>query len=375
MTTVIGVVNNPYTQKFEAPGAGLYFVTGLIFLVTTPFLYFKCNYTKPYGLQGQANKKAGFSKEKINLHLIFIISVFAILTTVPTILQTTSKVEMLESRDNIYIGVAYGTLPILGFILSYRINNKKYIGYFVFVVLLVFVLGSRRAAALSLICYVLICLEGMRFAPIFKWKVILVGIFSLVFIVLGKTYYSYFLIYGISGTKVWLDNFSYQYFITGNELLGRSAILNSVIENRFAIDGVESFKSFLAIQPLPLKYFSFKSSYFNDEFQSVLFPGINYGMAYNPWAEAYSWGGEVGVLIYATIIPYLLYKLKLIYKRSSLGVSSIVMLIAVIIAFWVHRNSLATELAYIRNALYPSIVILFFSYIFYRAKLKFKNNK
>lgn len=362
-TTVFGIVSDPYTKTFNTPHAGTYVVTGVIFLVTIPFLF-----TKKISYHKTKLSYCSFQKENLHLFLIFMFNFLALAITAPLLLQASDKVSALESSNNVIITTAYNTLPVLGFILSMKTKNKKYIIYFLCVVLTVFLLGSRRASALILISYLLIALEGVRFSPIIKWKVMLVGMTGILLIILGKTYYGYFLKYGLSGTGIWLSNFNYEYLLTGNELLGRSSILNAVIEKNFSIDKMENFKSFLAIQPIPLSYFSFSSSYFNDEFQGVLFPGINYGMAYNPWAEAYSWGGILGVIMYSFLIPYTLYMLWIYYKKSSLGLSSIIMLLAVIISFWVHRNSLATELAYVRNALYPCLFIFFLCNILYRLK-------
>lgn len=82
-------------------------------------------------------------------------------------------------------------------------------------------------------------------------------------------------------------------------------------------------------------------------------------MAYNIWAEGYSWMGIWGIAIYALLIPLSLRWLWYTYKVNNDVIwGKVVLLLGVLIAFWIHRNSLATTLGFIRNLIYPSFALI-----------------
>src|SRR5690606_34677704 len=94
-------------------------------------------------------------------------------------------------------------------------------------------------------------------------------------------------------------------------------------------------------------------------------PGIRYGMAYNPWAEAYSFGRYFGVFLYSTsIISILLLCEYGFFKSVSAFWKAAYLILGVYFIVWIHRNSLGSQLAYIRNFIYPVFSFSMFGWVF-----------
>ncbi|MDV4312146.1 O-antigen polymerase [Acinetobacter indicus] len=291
---------------------------------------------------------------------------------VPVLLTASNKVEALELNNNIVVSIFYEMFPAIGLLMAYKFKNKKYLLIFLVMTLVVMFLGTRRAFAMSLIGIMIIQVsESFRLVSMYKY--ILFGIASLMLIILGKTFYGYVLFYGLfDGFNEWKNNFTLNYFFEGSEFLTTSAILQSVAQNNFTVDSINIYKSLLAIQPIPLDFFGFSSSFFNDAFQPILFPSLNYGMAYNPWAEAYSWFGYIGVFVYGLIFPLILTFFWKGYKTSTQIFSILFLVLGITLAFWIQRNSLGSILAYIRNILYPFLMIILLVSIVKKFLVKYK---
>lgn len=272
-----------------------------------------------------------------------------------------SKKDLLESVDFKYV-VLTSLIPVFLFV-SVRIQRYWLASVFFGMALVLFLFGSRRA--------LVVCALGVWLAFYSDKKMILarqlflavVALFGLFFVMAGKTLYGSLLANGMSGFSIWWDAFDFNLLLQGGEFLGRSGILQATVVKDFSIPFWVVPGSLLAALPVPLSWFDLSSSMFNDLFQAELFPGIEYGMAYNPWAEAYSWFGYIGVVTYSVLIPFFLacvdYAWRKIYGDKIFGL--ILVVLGLLVAFWVHRNSLGSELAYLRNLFYPSFILCSFA--------------
>lgn len=348
---LFGVVINVYTQTFEAATPDLFVVMSIPYLIVSLFLIANNNY--------EIISRRSFVTEKIALNVFLISSLIAISAYIPTLLSSASKVELLEN-SNLFSMVLYQTLPVAGFLLSLKSKSKKFLIIFSLILLFMLIFGGRKSVTAAFLAGAVIFLENKPLRLIEKYKFILISCLLLIVLVLSKTLYGFVLSAGpIEGFKAWVDRFEFRYLLTGSEFLGRSSLLEAVLVNDFKTDKIYYFYSFLALLPIPLSYFNYSSSYFNDQFQPALFPSIEYGMAYNIWAEAYSAFGYIGIICISAFIPFILQKLWKLYTKSNTVFSVIVLLIGVTIAFWIQRNSLATIFAYTRNILYPMVIIYF----------------
>lgn len=345
-------VYDPTHKIYNTPVDQVYITMGIAFLGSVPFLFFENNFQRKY--------ERPLKNESLPLFIIAIFSLIGFFYVVPVLLGASNKVEALELNTNIIFAIFYEIFPAIGFLMAYKYKNKKFLIFFLALVVIVLLFGTRRSFAMALIGLMVIGMpSSLRLAS--KYKYILFGFFALILIILGKNFYGYVLFYGLfEGLSEWRNNFTLDYFFEGSEFLSTSAILQAVTENNFKVDTINIFKSLLAIQPIPLEYFNFSSSFFNDSFQPVLFPSLNYGMAYNPWAESYAWLSYLGVIIYSVFFPFILIVFWKYYRKSTMPLVSILFLgLGLTLAFWVQRNSLGSILAYMRNILYPFLLVIF----------------
>lgn len=344
-------VYDPIHKLYNVPVDQVYITMGIAFLGAVPFLFPGNNFQKKI--------EKTLKYENLPLLIVAVFSLIGFFYVVPVLLSATNKVEALELNTNIIFAIFYEVFPAIGFLMAYKYKNKKFLIFFIALVVIVLLFGTRRSFAMALIGLMVIGMP-LPLRLVSKYKYILFGFLALVLVILGKNFYGYILFYGLfDGLTEWKNNFTLDYFFEGSEFLSTSAILQAVAESNFKVETINIFKSLLAIQPIPLEYFNFSSSFFNDSFQPVLFPSLNYGMAYNPWAEAYAWLGYLGVCIYSISFPFLLMFFWKYYRKSRVSLISILFLaLGLTLAFWVQRNSLGSILAYIRNILYPFLLIL-----------------
>lgn len=351
-----GIVANVYSGLYEKPDTDIFIVMAIPYLIVAIFIVATKKSIKN-------NMNRDYLSEKVALNIFLILSLIGFLLYVPTILSSSSKVDLLEDT-NLLSAIIYSNMPVVGFLLAIKVKNKKFILMFSAMLLFLALFGARRSIAIACIGTAIIMLQNRPLRLITKYKFVIGALIALLAVVLSKTLYGYILGYGISqGISEWLKGFDSKFLMTGSEFLSTSALLNSVIINDFTTDKIYYFYSFLALQPLPLSYFNYSSSYFNDVFQPELFPGIKYGLAYNIWAESYSAFGYIGVFFLSLFIPFVLSKLWIIYCRSKNVFSIIILTVGIIFAFWIQRNSLATIFAYTRNVFYPLILIYMLIYI------------
>ena len=344
-----GSVRNIYIESFVVPDEQTYIVMGIPYYISTFFIILKNSYN--------FDKNVDVFHEKITLKLLLLLSSVGMFLYLPTIFSSSSKVELLEN-SNLMVQILYANIPIIGFLLSLLLKNKKFILIFLLFLIVLFLFGARRSIALAFIGSLIIFFINNPLRLISKIKWISLGGIALFLVVLSKTMYGYILARGvINGFKGWYSDFDWNFLFTGSEFLTTSTILNTVIISNFTTDKLYYFYSFLALQPIPLSYFGYSSSYFNDMFQPALFPSISYGMAYNPWAEVYSAFGYIGVIFFSLFICFSLRGMWYLCFRSNRVLLVILIFFGTLVAFWVERNSLATLLAYVRNVLYPLLII------------------
>lgn len=295
--------------------------------------------------------------------------VFLTAQNIGSLTQAGSKVEVLEGAGATYI-LLTALVPVV-FACAYSMR-RWWVALLAFAIAcLLFVFGSRRTLAILFLIWIYWGLSGQTLVLARKFGYLAIGVFLLLLVVLGKSFYGYFLVYGWDGIGLWWGAVDMRSLSSGAEFLSTSAILHYVVERDFAVPLWAVPVGILSALPIPLSYFGLSSSLFNDLFQGILFPGIAYEMAYNPWAEAYSWLGVVGVGIYAVAIPVSLLILeRLFHSMRSRAKSAILLTMMVYLAFWVHRNSFGSELAYLRNIFFPSAILYAISLVLAKVSLR-----
>lgn len=288
-----------------------------------------------------------------------------------SLLEVSSKRELVGNTDIriiIFLVLLYYSSFLLFLSKSYlwKAGSLVIIGFTMY-------LGFRSYAAIFLITVILIHQDVRKIKLNFN-KLVVLSVLSpilLIGLVLSKRTYAHIKANGFfqGVSDVFYGNVDYSDSINaGSEFLGTQYILQAVIEEGSNFDVVNFLNSFVGLQPIPTSFFGINSSAFNDFFQASFFPGVNYGMGYNPWAEIYTYFGMLGLFFFAMFYAAFIYSIQvLLYKIKYTNVLFLPILpIGVLWAFYIHRNSLAVEFAFFRNFFYTHF-LLFYVYKAFRS--------
>lgn len=371
MTTMLGVVNNKYSLNFEQPNEYLYLVSAFPFIFATLFLLIDQpkNMTFVHMRYSYNRNRKSRGELQLFLNLLIAIMIVYTITNFNSLFLSKSKVELLENRSSASMFVA-GFFPMM-FMLAYVLRKKKTLYLLSVFLFIMFLFGSRSSLASVVLTVLILLLYGSKIRVIQKRWMMFFGVLGLNSVILGKTLYGHVLARGISdGFASWIQEFDFMnYYRIGSEFLGTSTILNKVIETNFSTTSLDILFSFLSLQPIPVSYFGLDSGIFNKRFQPVLFPGIDYGMAYNIWAEVFSWSGIFGVALFSFLIPLALYYLWNLYVKNIGSFWSLLLIIVgFTLSFWIHRNSIGTISANIRNVFYPLVFLWFIAKFMFGVK-------
>ncbi len=135
-------------------------------------------------------------------------------------------------------------------------------------------------------------------------------------------------------------------------------ILNEVVKTRFEVPGGRLGKAIgVSLVPFYTSFFESPKS-FNDYFQPALFPGVEYGMANNIWAEAFAEGGFGGVGVAVILFQGLLWLGSRALLAGKAHLHNLALLCGGYLAFYIHRNDLLYELVLLRRLAGAYVVIV-----------------
>jgi len=161
----------------------------------------------------------------------------------------------------------------------------------------------------------------------------------------------------LSATAVNLSHvrFYYSAFVMQSEAFVIQSILNEVVRQDFHTDAGYLVGQILTGLPLGASLFGIDSSKvvsFNSMMQPALFPRVGFGMANNPWAQAYAAGGEWMVAVFAFGYACSLGILSLLFRGSNGALKAIFAVVGAWLGFYFHRNDLFVEAILIKHVLY-----------------------
>lgn len=351
-----GYTYSPNLKEYESPVYLTYIVAGIAFIGCYFGIFLKVLFSKV----GFCSSLSFLNVDRYFNWLLFLFCGALSLFLIPGLFLAQNKNEMLNSGG--FLLMLLSAMVPVGLINSYRSGYRMFSVFFFVLGLLLFLFGSRSVLVFIFLSLLLIVLSDAPMILLKKYYVGLGCLFFLLLVVIGKTFYGSFMAGGISGVSTWFYEFEFTKLWHGAEFLATGGILEEVIKTGFQIPIWTVPMSLLSFLPIPTSWLGFSSSIFNELFQPALFPDIDYGMAYSPWAEAYSWLGLCGVVLYAFFIPALIAVLdKLWVSNKKNAVGSIFLVMGVTVSFWIHRNSIGSELAYLRNIFFPGFFMLSFS--------------
>jgi hypothetical protein len=144
-------------------------------------------------------------------------------------------------------------------------------------------------------------------------------------------------------------------FVAQSEAFVIQSILNEVVRKDFHTEASYLIGQILTGLPLGASVFgidSSKVSTFNTRMQPALFPRVPFGMANNPWAQAYAAGGEWMVAVFALGYATIQGILSLCFYKTSGALKAAIAVIGAWIGFYFHRNDLFIEVLLIKYVVY-----------------------
>ncbi|MGH7927917.1 MAG: hypothetical protein ACREQV_09000 [Candidatus Binatia bacterium] len=265
-----------------------------------------------------------------------------VVTTGPYLLSA-EKHEMMAHLNR--WNVVFQTAIPIGFVLSVVQRNKvSAVTYALLLAFSVF-MGFRSPAAFAVIGGMFVWLRGRRgksLASRLGWRVVVVVLLGALFLIYKEVYDHIKMgdfaavLANLARSGTYLSSFlkSEPFFI--------QAILNRVLEEGF-YTGPDHLRSIIfLVVPFANRFVEIVS--FNDVFQEELFPGLDFGMAGNFWAQGFSVGGWLGLAAWLIIYLAGLLMFSVLVGRLSGGALAATVVGGAAWAFYIHRNDLLYQL-------------------------------
>ncbi len=313
----------------------------------------------------KGNKEIMVIEGKYTLSILVIISI--LVTTYGIIVINKdllgSKMDIAARLGSMFTLLIYSAS--LAFTISF-VDKKKTQSIISFILLLfIFLIGFRSPVALSVLAVIMLRFKESKRIRLISYNfmyIILILLFGY-FMIMGKVFYGAFKTQGL--TMAISRLFDKEYIRLGflsMEPFGIQAILNEIIVRRFYV-GFDHLKDIVYQLLVVPSLFGGNTQAFNTIIQTELFPGLNYGMAYNIWAEAIASGGFGFLLVVIIIYVFVLFILDRFMESNNNVVKATGALIGSYWSFYIHRSSIAVQLTYTRHILYTIFIAFFISVI------------
>jgi hypothetical protein len=294
--------------------------------------------------------------------IFWLISVFCILLSVyavPIASQYVGKAARASSIGYAYFFVIYvfslGAAFSAYFALCFRKNGERFLALIVFVIILyvsIFVFQARSIVFFSVLAVALHFFydKKLDFSLLNLRYVLFVFLAGLIF--LGK-HISNFFIYDVSynmWTSVFLDSLE-SFFIASN----LNYVYGSGVSSQSLI--------YLPLNILPLT--SEITIDYHDIVKQRVFPDASFGLGRSPIGEAWINIGWVGIIFYSFVLALKCMFFDHILRRTSGLLKIFFLLLALISLFYVNRNSIQTDIVFVRNYFIVfSLFVLLNSFVF-----------
>lgn len=283
----------------------------------------------------------------------------------------TTKRDLLENHSLLY--TVYDSLSVIGLVALFLIGTVFSYSFAVLIGITDIAMGNRSAIAIAGIAVVLLVWRRQPKGRFVRKHIlaILLGGLGVLGLMMSKTLYSFF---RTGNLGEFLDNFSSSAVETisvGAEFIRTQYIFAEIVRSGYETDGGHLLRAPLSFFPFPRSAYTTPSSEFNDLFQPALFPDITFGLAYNPFAEFYAAAGLVGTAVFSVLFSSVIFILNhaLLHCRTSL-LKITISVTAAYVAFYIHRNSVATTLGLMRNFVWPVLFVYFLSILLSFARPK-----
>jgi hypothetical protein len=151
------------------------------------------------------------------------------------------------------------------------------------------------------------------------------------------------------------SNFYISAFVMQSEAFVIQSTLNEVVRQDFQTGAGYLVGQILTGIPLGASVFGIDSSKvvsFNAMVQPALFPRVGFGMASNPWAQAYAAGGEWMVAVFALGYAAIMAILTWSFYKTTGSLRTAFAVIGAWVGFYFHRNDLFIEAIIVKHVVY-----------------------
>lgn len=146
--------------------------------------------------------------------------------------------------------------------------------------------------------------------------------------------------------------------IIDSEPFATQMILNEVLRSRFETDGAYIVEGLAAQSILFSERFGLEAVAFNDLFQPVLFPDIDWGMAGNIWAQMLAAGGWPLLLGFLALFVLTLRTGSRWLETAGLTTRALIALGGSYWAFYIHRNDIGYQVILEKRVLLSWLIIV-----------------
>lgn len=279
------------------------------------------------------------------------------------------QVHKLESNLNPILYIGWRVSASFSFLAGLLLGNRVVVATSFVVLGLTFLAGDRTAIGLVLIASLWAHMATNRVS----WIRLLIGAIAVLFlgtlILFGKLLQAVILTNGAYSIN---DAFEFVASDFGQALSltepwATIGVFSSIVRSEI-VAPVELFlSSFAQVLPVP-SVFGLSSAAFNDFYQPLLFPGFRaQSLAYSFWGEAHAYFGRWGLVLFLVMYVAGLWGLSRLARSGNLAVRVFGYLGGAYWAFYIHRNSLASILAYERHILLYSVGVVIITTILVRA--------
>lgn len=238
----------------------------------------------------------------------------------------------------------------LGLLAAMRIRAFRLMAFFGLAIAAYYLAGDRTVIVITLVAVTVEVLRGSTIGDVVRQpKAIMLGLAILAIAVLGKPIYlavkegslaplAFSLASGNSGMLA----ANFEPFVT-HYLLELTITYGYVAEWTDVVVGIVG--QILIVPSL----FGIDSSAYNVRFTDTFASDINFGIAFNYLGQAYSVGGEAGVMLFSALFAWMLRICGRLYQSRHTGLSIASLLCGALIGVYIHRNSLENLASFIRQ--------------------------
>lgn len=348
---------------YEKVDYRLYIIHVIFVVAMLVFHYFKCGLP-----ESQPSKRIFFDDKYLNMVLNGIwLTMFAVMILIWGDNLLVDKTKLPSGLFGYYATI-YNLLLVFATVANYKSKQYKYI-LLQIPAIIITIIQSHRSYLVFILMAIIINEFVNNNIRIFRFKyvitIILTGIFGFTGKILStnlrlglslKDTITYVLDLGVIVNSV-----------TNSEPFVTQHILNKTITTGFRLGPGYLVRIILKLFLIPPdKATSVKSFY--DAFTGTFYPYLNYGLAYNIFAEPYAIAGMAGVVMLIIVFGFVLNYIDNLIRNSDDIVSSLGLSLASIYTFYIFRNSIENIILW--TQILAGIFILCYTFQLVKYRLK-----